>query len=65
MKNREVNMPPILKAADKFLRQHGYIPIVVGGISVEGKPPLKYNFRLVIDFTGRKIEEIAEKSKKA
>jgi hypothetical protein len=40
----------------KFLETRDWSVMVVGGARVTGRPPLKYNFTLSIDFTGAKRE---------
>ena len=39
-------------AVVKFLQAVDWVPVVTGAISIEARPPLKFNYRLVVDFTG-------------
>jgi len=44
--------------AAKYLKDNGWLPIVIGGTGVRQDPSshLKFNYELVVRFTGKKIE---------
>ena len=45
--------PDFLKQVADYIEKMGGRAVVVGGIRVRERPPLKYNFTLEIDFTGK------------
>jgi hypothetical protein len=42
------------RAMARYLDTQGWTVLVAGGVGIEARPPLKYNYRLVMDFTGKK-----------
>lgn len=48
--------PDFLDQAARFLKSKGWAPIVIGGITIE-QPlgSLKYNYQLVVKFTGSRV----------
>lgn len=50
------------KEVAKFLKEKGWGVLVIGGIRIEQRnPSRKYNFELVVNFTGKKLEKKKEK----
>jgi hypothetical protein len=43
----------LLEAAARFIEGNGGKVAVIGGIGVMQRPPVMFNYRLTIDFTGR------------
>lgn len=46
------NFETMMKEVAKYIKSHGGNVVVIGGISVSQRPPLKHNFTLHIDFSG-------------
>jgi|HubBroStandDraft_6_1064221.scaffolds.fasta_scaffold134784_9 hypothetical protein len=44
----------VCDAITKYLKRRGWLMLVAGPIYIEHHPPLKNNFRFVVDFTGAK-----------
>lgn len=52
------NFEVMVKEIAKYIEFHGGKAVVLGGISVSQRPPLKYNFTLHIDITGKPPKKI-------
>lgn len=53
------NFEEMMREVAKYIETHGGKALVMGGISVEKRPPLKHNYTLRIDFTGKPPKKVS------